>query len=181
MLALTDKRALIRLARDAIRAHLNGGPAAVPPLEGVAAERRGAFVTLHKHANLRGCIGHIEADMPLGQVVARCAVSAATSDPRFEPVTPEELAETDLEVSVLGPLTPVGSIDEIEIGRHGLVVESGWQRGLLLPQVATEWGWDRETFVAQTCHKAGLPSDAWQHGATLWKFDAEVFSEHDVA
>jgi AmmeMemoRadiSam system protein A len=181
MLTPDEKSTLLRIAREAIGAHLTGTRAELPPLEGVAAERRGAFVTLHKRGDLRGCIGHIEADMLLGQVVARCAVSAATSDPRFDAVTSSELADMDLEVSVLGPLVPVNSIDEIEVGRHGLVVEQGWHRGLLLPQVATEWGWDREAFVAQTCRKAGLPLDAWQRGARLWKFEAEVFSEHDGA
>lgn len=181
MLDERDKRTLTRIARSAIHAHLTGAPAEPAPTEGAAGEARGAFVTLHKHGELRGCIGHIEPDMPLGQVVARCAVSAATSDPRFDAVTPDELSHMDLEVSVLGPLEPVATIEEIEVGRHGLVVEMGWHRGLLLPQVATEWGWDRETFVEHTCRKAGLPPDAWQQGARLWKFEAEVFSEHDAA
>jgi uncharacterized protein (TIGR00296 family) len=92
-------------------------------------------------------------------------------------VTPGELADIDIELSILGPLESISAVEQIEIGRHGLLVELGWHRGLLLPQVATEWKWTRETFVAQTCHKAGLPPDAWKKGAQIWRFDAEVFGE----
>jgi len=169
-----DREQLRQLARDAIASHLSGGP--VPTCDCPAGARPGgAFVTLHEHGELRGCIGHVEDDAPLGRTVARCAIAAATEDPRFPPVTASELNDLDIELSLLGPLEPVGSIDEIEIGRHGLVAEMGWQRGLLLPQVATERQWDRTTFVEQTCRKAGLPRDAWLHGATLYKFEAEVF------
>jgi uncharacterized protein (TIGR00296 family) len=109
--------------------------------------------------------------------VPRCAVAAGTTDPRFPPITPQELDELDIEISLLGPLEPVAGPQDIQIGRHGLVVEQGWQRGLLLPQVATEWQWDAETFLAHTCHKAGLPRDAWKHGAQVFRFEAEVFGE----
>ena len=138
---------------------------------------RGAFVSLHNRGDLRGCIGHIEPNQMLGDVVARCAVAACSADPRFPPITHLELAEVDIEISLLGPLESIAGPADVAVGRHGLVVEDGWQRGLLLPQVATEWNWDAETFLAQTCHKAGLPRDAWKHGATLWRFEAEVFSE----
>jgi AmmeMemoRadiSam system protein A len=138
--------------------------------------RAGAFVTLHEHGELRGCIGHIEADQPIADVVRRCAASACSSDPRFPAVTPAELGDIEIELSILGALEPVTDLDDVEVGRDGLVVELGYRRGLLLPQVATEQGWDRQTFIEQTCHKAGLPRDAWQHGAKLWKFQAEVFS-----
>jgi len=178
----TDRHLFLTLARDAIAAHLERKPP--PRLQTPAAARPGgAFVSIHNHGDLRGCIGHIEATEPLGTVIARCAVAAATEDPRFRAVTAAELDELDLELSLLGPLEPVSSVDEIELGRHGLVVETGWHRGLLLPQVASEWGWDRETFVAQTCAKAGLPRDAWKHGARLYRFEAEVFgeTEHSVA
>ena len=104
-------------------------------------------------------------------------MSAAISDPRFPPLGPEEWSDVHLELSVLGPIEPVDEIEQVEIGRHGLVVEFGRRRGLLLPQVAVEWGWNVQQFAAQTCAKAGLPKDAWQKGARLFKFEAEVFSE----
>jgi AmmeMemoRadiSam system protein A len=137
----------------------------------------GAFVTLHLRGILRGCIGHVEPSGPLIEVIARCAAGAATSDPRFPPVTASEVHELEIEISILGPLEAVTSLEEIEIGRHGLVVEKGWGRGLLLPQVASERKWTPATFVAETCHKAGLPRDAWKKGATVWRFEAEVFGE----
>ena len=175
----SERRALLRLARDSIAAHLEHRTA--PPAETPVAGRPGAaFVSIHNHGDLRGCIGHIEPTEPVGAVIARCAVAAATEDPRFPRVTTSELSEIDIELSLLGPLQPVLSLDEIEVGRHGLVVEMGWHRGLLLPQVATEWGWDRAMFVTQTCLKAGLPTDAWQRGAKLYRFEAEVFGERDT-
>ena len=105
------------------------------------------------------------------------AVAACSTDPRFPPVGAAELPAIDIEISLLGPLEPIGGPADIEIGRHGLVVEKGGSRGLLLPQVATEWRWDAEAFLSQTCHKAGLPKDAWKHGAKMWRFEAEVFAE----
>jgi AmmeMemoRadiSam system protein A len=143
----------------------------------VCARRGGAFVTLHQRGDLRGCIGHVEATEPLGPVIVRCAVAACSADPRFPPVRAAELPHIDIELSLLGPLEPVIVIDEIDVGRHGLVVEMDRHRGLLLPQVATEWRWDRETFLTQTCVKAGLTRDAWKKGATLWRFEAEVFGD----
>jgi AmmeMemoRadiSam system protein A len=144
---------------------------------GVVARPGAAFVTIHRHGELRGCIGHLEADEPLGRVISECAVSACSADPRFPPVTASELPDLAIELSLLGALEPAESPADIIIGRHGLVVERGHRRGLLLPQVAVEWKWDRETFLAQTCHKAGLPRDAWKHGALMWRFEAEVFGE----
>ena len=175
-----DRRRLLRIARDAIVAHVSGGMVSrVEPVgEGeLAARRCGAFVTLHIHLDLRGCIGHIEANEPLPRVVERCAVSACSADPRFPAVTSSELAHLEIELSLLGPLESLTGPDEIEIGRHGLVIERGRHRGLLLPQVATQWRWDRVTFLAETCRKAGLPRDGWQHGADVWRFEAEVFGE----
>jgi AmmeMemoRadiSam system protein A len=172
-----DRHLLLTLAREALVAHVSAAPAPVHgPLE-ILEQLNGAFVTLHNRGELRGCIGHIEPNEPLGRVVPRCAVAAGSSDPRFPPITPSELDELDIEISLLGPLEPIAGPQDIDIGRHGLVVERGWQRGLLLPQVATEWNWDADTFLAQTCHKAGLPRDAWKHGATVWRFEAEVFGE----
>lgn len=170
----SDRQQLLQLARDSIAAYLQHRP--LPHTDApVAARPGGAFVSIHNQGELRGCIGHIEPTQPVGAVITRCAIAAATEDPRFPAVTAAELDHLHLELSLLGPLEPVNSIDEVEVGRHGLVVEMGWHRGLLLPQVATEWGWDRETFVAHTCAKAGLPRDAWVHGAKLFKFEAEVF------
>jgi AmmeMemoRadiSam system protein A len=140
-------------------------------------DRAGAFVSLHVGKDLRGCIGYLERDLLLVQVVERCAVSAAISDPRFPSLSAGEWSRTTIEISVLGPIEPVAEIGEIEVGRHGLVAELGRRRGLLLPQVATEWGWSREEFIEHTCKKAGLPKDAWQTGATLYKFEADVFGE----
>jgi AmmeMemoRadiSam system protein A len=177
MLSEDDRALLLRLAREAIAAHLGGAPEPVPTIADVLSRPGGAFVTLHKQGELRGCIGHVEATEALGRVVPGCAVAASSTDPRFPPVTSSELEVIDIELSILGPLEPITGLHDIEIGRHGLVVEQGWQRGLLLPQVATEWNWDAETFLAQTCHKAGLPRDAWQRGAKLWRFEAEVFGE----
>jgi AmmeMemoRadiSam system protein A len=172
-----DRQLLLTVAREALAAHVGLAAAHVPGPVEVLARRSGAFVTLHKHGELRGCIGHIEPNEPLGRVVARCAVAAGTTDPRFPPITPSELGQLEIEISLLGPLEPIAGPQEVEVGRHGLVVEQGWQRGLLLPQVASEWQWDADTFLAQTCHKAGLPRDAWKHGAKIWRFDAEVFGE----
>jgi AmmeMemoRadiSam system protein A len=177
MTADRDRRLLLRLAREAVAAHLGAPPAAPRVDEPLASRRGGAFVTLHRAGSLRGCIGHIEPGHLLVDVVARCAVSASTADPRFPSVTMAELSEVVIELSLLGPLEPIDRDGEIEIGRHGLVVERGWQRGLLLPQVASERQWDRETFLAETCRKAGLPADAWTRGASLWRFEAEIFDE----
>jgi AmmeMemoRadiSam system protein A len=141
-------------------------------------DRAGAFVSLHVGRDLRGCIGYLERDLPLIEVVERCAVSAAVSDPRFPSLSAPEWPRITIEISVLGPIEPVAAIREIEVGRHGLVAEHGQRRGLLLPQVATECGWSRDEFIEHTCRKAGLPKDAWQHGATLYKFEADVFGEH---
>jgi AmmeMemoRadiSam system protein A len=172
-----DRQRLLQIAREAVAAHLSGAPAPACPSDGAGARPGGAFVTLHSNGELRGCIGHVEADEPLGVIISRCAVAACSADPRFRAITAQELPELDLELSLLGRLEPVSSADQIEIGRHGLVVEKGRCRGLLLPQVATEWGWDREAFLAQTCQKAGLPKDAWKQGAKLWRFEAEVFND----
>jgi len=179
MIPEIERRLLLRLAREAIVAHVTGVPAPPTPqgYEPLLDRPAAAFVTLHDRGALRGCIGHLEPNEALGRVIARCAVAACSSDPRFPPVAASELPAIDIELSLLGQLEPIAGPDDIEIGRHGLVAELGSRRGLLLPQVATEWAWDRETFLAHTCHKAGLPRDAWKHGARLWRFEAEVFGE----
>jgi AmmeMemoRadiSam system protein A len=172
-----DRAWLLALAREAIVAYASGLELVTSVSEPIAERLGGAFVTLHKHGELRGCIGHIEVDQLLGQVVPRCAVAAASTDPRFPPVSLAEVPELEIEISLLGPLEPIAGPADIIVGRHGLVVERDWHRGLLLPQVANEWGWDAQTFLGQTCHKAGLPQDAWKHWVKMWRFEAEVFSE----
>lgn len=171
-----QKHALVGVARQAVAAAA-GGPSATIDVGGEFPEASGAFVTLKRGGRLRGCIGTLHCERPLPEEVRRVAVSAAREDPRFSPLTAAELQDLEIEVSVLGPLEPIDPSDPsaFEIGRHGLVAEQGRRRGLLLPQVATEWNWDRETFLAQTCAKAGLPLDAWRRGATIYRFEAVVF------
>jgi AmmeMemoRadiSam system protein A len=177
MLSPEERRDLLRRARAAIAGWLKMPDQDGAPAPSVSARRAGAFVTLRQGRQLRGCIGYLEADLPLADVVERCAVSAATADPRFPPLGRGELAAVEIEISVLGAFEPVTDVRDVEVGRHGLLMELGGRRGLLLPQVATEWGWDRETFLEHTCLKAGLPRDAWAKGARVWRFEAEVFSE----
>jgi AmmeMemoRadiSam system protein A len=174
-----DRRRLLELARESVVARVRG--LAPPRAEacGRLAEPRAAFVTLRLDGRLRGCIGSIDDGHPLGEVVVHCAGAAAVEDPRFAPVSADEVARLVLEISVLTPAVLVGDIEEVEVGRHGLIVELGRSRGLLLPQVALEWRWDRETFVAQTCLKAGLAPDAWRRGGSLYRFEAEVFGDVD--
>ncbi len=173
-----ERQLLLRLAHDSIQAALEGrdqGLDLTPPSPHLA-EPRGAFTTLHLQGKLRGCIGYILPVDSLYKTVADTARAAAFEDPRFEPVTLAEASELRLEISVLSPPQPIRP-DEVIVGRHGLIVSQGNHRGLLLPQVPVEWEWNRETFLAQTCLKAGLPPDAWQHGAQLQGFTAEVFGE----
>ena len=144
------------------------------------AEKCGVFVTLKKHGELRGCIGLIEGRRPLGEGIQEMAVAAATEDPRFPAVTADELKECDIEVSVLSPMMPVSSLEEIKVGRDGLLLRRFPHSGLLLPQVATEYGWDRDTFLAHLEMKAGLPPGSHKApGATLFRFTAEVFGEKE--
>jgi AmmeMemoRadiSam system protein A len=179
IMSLTDveRRHLLERARNAIAAAVGVPPAQRQSAGPSLTHRAGAFVTLRLGSHLRGCIGYPAPDLPLVAVVERCAVSAALSDPRFPALDPSELSEIALEISVLGAIQPVKDISEVEVGRHGLIAQLGARRGLLLPQVAREWEWDREAFAAQTCQKAGLPPDAWKHGAQLFTFEADVFGE----
>jgi len=171
-----ERRALLRLAHESIEAALHQRQLDLTPLTEHLAEPRGAFTTLHIGERLRGCIGYVLANQPLYRTVAETARSAAFDDPRFEPVTLEEAPYLRVEISVLSVLRPIAPTD-VMVGKHGLVVMQGGRRGLLLPQVPREWDWNRETFLSQTCMKAGLPPDAWQHGAQLQAFTAEVFGE----
>ena len=179
MLTEEQKAALLRVARDAVVAEVGGEAPGAADAATAFPDAAGAFVTIKLHGALRGCLGTLTCQLGLEAEVARCAADAASQDPRFPRVTPEELADVSLEVSVLGPLESIDPLDDraITIGRHGLVIEQGRRRGLLLPQVAVEWGWTVDQFLRQTCLKAGLPHDAWRHGARIYRFDAEVFGE----
>lgn len=175
MISVPNQLVLLGVARAAILATVTGKPQPEPSAEGELATRAGAFVSLHLAGDLRGCVGHLEEDGPLVHTVARCARLACTEDPRFPAVTVAEMHRLDVEISVLGPLERVTSHQEIIVGRHGLVIEHNRQRGVLLPQVATEYQWTAERFVEQTCLKAGLLPDGWRRGAMLWRFEAQVF------
>ena len=171
-----ERRWLLRLAQQSIRAAVRGEPR--PTLEATPhlREPRGAFTTLHKNGALRGCIGMVMALKPLDETVCEMARAAALEDSRFSPVIEAELESLQVEISVLSPMFEIAP-EEVVVGRHGLMVSYGKHRGLLLPQVAPEWGWDRETLLAQTCRKAGLAPDSWRRGAKLEAFTAEVFGE----
>jgi AmmeMemoRadiSam system protein A len=172
-----DRVRLLQIARHAITAHATGAPLPDVDAAWLPSRRGGAFVTFHKAGELRGCIGHVETDDLLTKVVARCAVAAGSADPRFPAIGGAELSLIEIEISLLGMFERIAGPADVEIGRHGLLVEHGRQRGLLLPQVAVEWQWDAATFLNQTCRKAGLPAGEWRNGATTWRFEAEVFSE----
>jgi len=172
-----DKKTLHQIAKTVIEHQAKGKP--IPEfkiLSPVLKENRGAFVTLHKKGQLRGCIGYLEGRGPLHRTVEEMAEAAAFRDPRFPPVTERELSELDIEISVLTPLKKVTDVNEIEVGKHGIYIKKGWYSGLLLPQVATEYGWDRKTFLEHTCLKAGLPSNAWKEKDTeIYIFSADIF------
>jgi len=177
MLTPDEQRQLLSLARQALEARVRGVRAPEVTVSGCFALRCGAFVSIHRGDDLRGCLGRLTVDAPLGRTIVHLGGAVAESDPRFMPVTADELAALHIEISLLTPERPIDSIDEIEVGRHGLIVEHGYARGLLLPQVASEQGWNRETFVEHTCIKGGLPRDAWKNGARILVFDAQVFAE----
>lgn len=183
-LADEDKKYLLTFARNVIIAACSDIDLVTPRSPSpspIMKERRGAFVTLHKNGQLRGCIGYIEAVKPLITTIEEMAKAAAFDDWRFTPVRPEELPHLEIEISVLSPIFEVTDPSTIVVGTHGLIVTRGTNRGLLLPQVATEWKWDRETFLAQTCVKAGLPEDAWKKkGTKIEAFSADVFSEKSL-
>jgi AmmeMemoRadiSam system protein A len=169
---------LLSVARRALEARVAGSRAPDVPCTGPLALRCGAFVSIHCGDDLRGCLGRLTVDSPLGKTLVHLGGAVADSDPRFPPVTPRELPSLHIEISLLTPERPIASLDEIEVGRHGLVVQHGRARGLLLPQVASEREWDRETFLEHTCIKAGLHRDAWRGGgARILVFEARVFSE----
>lgn len=176
-----DKTELLRIARQSAETAVRQGSAWQAPAPGSDAllDERGAFVTLTKRGELRGCIGYTSALRPLYLTVRDVAAFAALRDPRFPPVTPAEVSELNYEISVLSPFRRVTDIKQIQVGRHGLLIKKGDQEGVLLPQVPVEQGWDRKTFLQQVSLKAGLPRDAWQDPDTdLFLFTALVFGEH---
>lgn len=172
-----EKKTLHHIARTVIEQKSRGK--AVPEFKiesPILKENRGAFVTLHKKGQLRGCIGYIEGHGPLHKTIEEMAEAAAFRDPRFTPVKEKELPELELEISVLTPLKRIMDVNEIQVGKHGIYIKKGWYSGLLLPQVATEYGWDRQTFLEHTCQKAGLPSHAWKEKDTeIYIFSADIF------
>jgi hypothetical protein len=179
----SDKRYLLKCARSSIAHKLEGNRFSCeePSKDSILREKRGAFVTLTKNGQLRGCIGYIKAFKPLYVAVEEMAISAGFNDPRFPPLDASELDSLDIEISVLSPLHPVKDADEIEVGKHGIIIKKGFQQGLLLPQVATEYGWDRETFLQHTCRKAGLGPNEWKSpDAEIVVFSAQIFNEKDM-
>jgi AmmeMemoRadiSam system protein A len=177
MLSAPQRAGLLALARAAVAARVEGG--AVPAVGDVFPDASGVFVTIKQAGELRGCLGTLACRGGLGAEVVRCAGDAASEDPRFPAVAAGELLGLSLEVSVLGPLERIDprEPDAIAIGAHGLVVEQGGARGLLLPQVAVEWNWTPREFLDRTCVKAGLAPGAWQRGATVYRFTADVFGD----
>ena len=185
--SLEQRRTLLRIAHEAILSVLERRPfPEAPPLPPGLSDPRGVFTTLYLRGGLRGdlgrqlrgCVGYAVPITPLYRAVAETARAAAFEDSRFLPVTKEEALKLEVSLSVLSRLFPILP-EAVEVGRHGLVISLGARRGLLLPQVTVEHGWDRETFLEQTCRKAGLPLDAWRKGATVEAFTAEVFSDSD--
>ena len=170
---------LLQIARDAITYHLEGGiPSKLQGSEAELLQKSGAFVTLHKAGQLRGCVGHIVSDKPLYETVAEAAIAAATRDPRFHRVDLSEMPELEIEISVLTPLQSLERVEDLEIGIHGLYIKQGVYSGLLLPQVATTHNWNWTQFLQQACKKAQLPEEAWQDPETeIYLFNSQVFGE----
>jgi AmmeMemoRadiSam system protein A len=180
MLTRDQRSRLLQIARDSIAAALENrrDELADDAFDEVLRRPSGAFVTLTISGELRGCVGSIHPVAPLFRAVSQSAFNAAFRDPRFPPLRKDEFARTEIEISVMGPIEVVQDVNEILVGRDGLIVSRGRYAGLLLPQVATEYGWNRDTFLEQTCRKAGLPGDAWRlPDCRIERFSAEVFNE----
>jgi AmmeMemoRadiSam system protein A len=177
-LSAEEKKILLETARLSIASRLKRTTVAFPEPTAKLREKCGAFVSLHSGGGLRGCIGYITAHKPLFETVKEMAECAAFSDPRFPPLTLEELDQVAIEISVLSPFEKITDLNKIEVGKHGIMVRRGFQSGLLLPQVATEYNWNREQFLSHTCQKAGLPPSAWRTGnLEVEIFSAAVFDE----
>jgi AmmeMemoRadiSam system protein A len=184
-LSTEEKKILLEIARQTIQASVNHTP--IPDFEDrysltpLLEIKAGAFVTIEIGRQLRGCVGYIQSNEPLYDTVSKAAISAAMHDTRFSPLTRQELSKIEIEISVLSPMEKVSDVNAILPGTHGLLIESGYHHGLLLPQVATEYRWDRETFLEQTCVKAGLPKNAWKkHETVIYCFTALVFNEEEI-
>ena len=178
MLTAQQEKRLLEIARKSIISYVKDGRTLkFTETDPALTKKRGAFVTIKERGQLRGCIGHIVPTLPLYETVAQMAVEAATGDPRFPPMEPNELDRITLEISVLSELEKINDPNKIEVGKHGILLRKGFNSGLLLPQVATEYNWNREEFLQNTCHKAGLPADAWKKGAEIYIFSAQVFGE----
>ncbi len=182
-LNIDQQKSLLRLARKTIadKLHADCEDYKFDFSDEIFKEKCGAFVTLHIKGNLRGCIGYIEGVRPIPDTIKELALSSAFRDPRFTPLSAAEYKNIDIEISVLSPIERVENIDDIVVGRDGLIITRGYNRGLLLPQVPVEQKWDRDTFLTHTCFKAGLPGDSWRKpGVEIEKFSAQVFSEKEL-
>jgi AmmeMemoRadiSam system protein A len=180
MLNFYQKELLLKVARESVEAAAKGQPYTPPGTDDPALLRPAAvFVTLHKSGQLRGCIGTVEARDPMIAAVAELARASALEDPRFPPVKPVEVSQIVIDISALTPAKRVEDVSEIEIGKHGLIIQDGHCRGLLLPQVASEWGWTCEEFLDHCCLKAGLQKGHWRKGGEIYSFAAEVFGEEE--
>ncbi len=176
-----EQNLLLGIAREAVHRHLSSQSLEYPEMpEGGMTKPRGVFVSIHTDRALRGCIGRIHAETPLYETTEECAISAAVADPRFPPLQTAELPKVSFEISAVSPPDQIGAIEGIEVGRHGLMVEQNSLRALLLPQVASLYGWGRIEFLRQTCLKAGLGPDDWKQDATVFSFEALVFRETPV-
>jgi uncharacterized protein len=180
LLSVEDRQTLLRLAHESILSALEQREISLEAPSEALAEASGVFTSLHFGDRLRGCVGYVRPEISLYRAVAESARAAAFADTRFSPVTKEEAPQVCVELSVLSPLRPVAP-ETVEVGRHGLLITMNGHRGLLLPQVAVEHGWDRTTFLEQTCRKAGLPLNAWREGATIEAFTAQIFGEKNNA
>jgi AmmeMemoRadiSam system protein A len=172
---------LLQIAREAVRSYLSEATPRIPYIpSGALTEPRALFVSLHRGSKLRGCIGNIYPSDPLYRTVAECAISAAVGDPRFEPLNMTDLNQVTFEISVLSPMELVQRPEEIDVGKHGLLISKQQARGLLLPQVASQNGWNRDRFLSETCRKAGLQPNDWKEGATIHRFTAQIFTEQKI-
>src|ERR1035437_3091146 len=183
MLTIEEKREILGIARRTMESYVENGIITKYTTQNENLKQHaGAFVTLHSRGKLRGCIGLIESNKPLYQTIVEMAIESSSSDPRFEPVKPEELKDMEIEVSVLFPKKRVESLDEIELGKHGVIVKRGYASGVFLPQVASETGWSKEEFMRNLCEgKAGLPPDCYKdEGTEVYIFEAQVFNEKEL-
>jgi AmmeMemoRadiSam system protein A len=178
---LEEKKELLQLARKTIQNYLNKGGKKYPQTDNPKfSEKRGVFVTLHKQGDLRGCIGYPLPTKPLIEAVVDNAISSSTQDYRFSPVSAEELDDIDIEISILTVPQKVKSYKDVIVGRDGIIISKAFNKGLLLPQVPVEQGWDLEQYISWGCRKAGMPADEWKKGVEIETFQGIVFGEKDI-